>query len=276
MQDEITTSLSAAIAAGDLPGRGLRPAPVVVDRPHRMGPLPQGTVPLLPADQGGFRDLDRPVQGSHRARSDACRSRAPISPPSWCRASSSDGSRARANCGRAPMSLAESSVRLDPRSSFAFQILAYLQAMEGHYEAAMDAAKRAVGLEPVRHGRPRRARYVPSRASANIARPIELFSMAAQRGNTDPRYQWAAVNAFSHYLLGNMTPRCHGRAKRCISIPIICRRSRCGRRRSPNWDEPRRRPTRPRSLLSNYPEPDRRTALAQFPLETSGRHRPLP
>jgi hypothetical protein len=26
--------------------------------------------------------------------------------------------------------------------------------------------------------------------------------MAAQVGNNDPRYQWAAVNAFSHYLLG--------------------------------------------------------------------------
>ena len=46
------------------------------------------------------------------------------------------------------MDLAESSVRLDPRSSFAFQILAYLHAVEGHYEAAMDAAKRAVGLNP--------------------------------------------------------------------------------------------------------------------------------
>ena len=46
------------------------------------------------------------------------------------------------------MSLAESSVRLDPRSSFAFQILAYLHALEGHHEAAMDAAKRAVGLNP--------------------------------------------------------------------------------------------------------------------------------
>jgi adenylate cyclase len=31
---------------------------------------------------------------------------------------------------------------------------------------------------------------------------IELFSTAVQRGNSDPRYQWAAVNAFSHYLLG--------------------------------------------------------------------------
>ena len=26
--------------------------------------------------------------------------------------------------------------------------------------------------------------------------------MAAQRGNSDPRYQWAALNAFSHYLVG--------------------------------------------------------------------------
>ena len=31
---------------------------------------------------------------------------------------------------------------------------------------------------------------------------IELFSTAVQRGNSDPRYQWAALLAFSHYLLG--------------------------------------------------------------------------
>jgi adenylate cyclase len=31
---------------------------------------------------------------------------------------------------------------------------------------------------------------------------VELFTMAAQRGNSDPRYQFAAFNAFSHYLLG--------------------------------------------------------------------------
>jgi tetratricopeptide (TPR) repeat protein len=31
---------------------------------------------------------------------------------------------------------------------------------------------------------------------------IELFTMAAQSGSNDPRYQWAAVNAFSHYMLG--------------------------------------------------------------------------
>jgi TolB-like protein/class 3 adenylate cyclase len=99
------------------------------------------------------------------------------------------------------MSLAESSVRLDPRSSFAFQILAYLHAIEGHHEAAMDAAKRAVGLNPYDMG----ARGVLGFChlmSGEHRQAIELFTMAAQRGNSDPRYQWAAVNAFSHYLLG--------------------------------------------------------------------------
>ena len=99
------------------------------------------------------------------------------------------------------MDLAESSVRLDPRSSFAFQILAYLQAVQGSYEAAMDAAKRAVGLNPYDMG----ARGVLGfchLVSGEHRKAIELFTMAAQQGNNDPRYQWAAVNAFSHYLLG--------------------------------------------------------------------------
>ena len=41
------------------------------------------------------------------------------------------------------MSLAQSSVRLDPRSSFAYSLLSYMHAMEGQYEAAMDASQRA-------------------------------------------------------------------------------------------------------------------------------------
>jgi TolB-like protein/class 3 adenylate cyclase len=99
------------------------------------------------------------------------------------------------------MDLAESSVRLDPRSSFAFQIVAYLHALEGHYEAAMDAANRAVGLNPYDMG----ARGVLGFCyfySGEHRQAIELISMAAQRGNSDPRYQWTAVNAFSHYLIG--------------------------------------------------------------------------
>jgi adenylate cyclase len=99
------------------------------------------------------------------------------------------------------MSLAESSVRLDPRSSFAFSILSYLQAIDGHYEAAMAASQRAVELNPYDMG----ARGVLGMCHFVIGehrKAIELFSMAAQRGNSDPRYQWAALNAFSHYLVG--------------------------------------------------------------------------
>jgi adenylate cyclase len=98
------------------------------------------------------------------------------------------------------MSLAESSVRLDPRSSFAFSILSYMHAMEGHYEAALDAGKRAVELNPYDMG----ARGVLGICHLVIGehrQAIELFSAAVQRGN-DPRYQLAALNAFSHYLLG--------------------------------------------------------------------------
>ncbi|MGX4807190.1 adenylate/guanylate cyclase domain-containing protein [Bradyrhizobium guangdongense] len=98
------------------------------------------------------------------------------------------------------MQLAETSVRLDPRSSFAFSILSWAHAMEGHDEAAMDAAKRAVALNPYDMG----ARGVLGICHFVIGehrQAIELFSMAAQRDNSDPRYQWAALNAFSHYLV---------------------------------------------------------------------------
>jgi adenylate cyclase len=99
------------------------------------------------------------------------------------------------------MSLAESSVRLDPRSSFAFSLLAYVHSMEGHYEAAMEAIKRAIELNPYDMG----ARGVLGMChlvTGEHRQAIELFSLAVQRGNSDPRYQWAALSAFSHYLLG--------------------------------------------------------------------------
>jgi adenylate cyclase len=99
------------------------------------------------------------------------------------------------------MELAEASVRLDPRSSFAFSVLAYLHAMEGHYEAAQDAIKKAVALNPYDMG----ARGVQGICHLVIGEhreAIDLFSLAVQRGNSDPRYQWAALSAFGHYLLG--------------------------------------------------------------------------
>ncbi|MCC8940119.1 MULTISPECIES: adenylate/guanylate cyclase domain-containing protein [Bradyrhizobium] len=99
------------------------------------------------------------------------------------------------------VSLAESSVRLDPRSSFAFQLLAYLHAMQGHYEAAMDAIKRAIELNPYDMGA-RGVLGICHMVIGDHRKAVELFSTAAQRGNSDPRYQFAALNTFSHYLLG--------------------------------------------------------------------------
>jgi adenylate cyclase len=100
------------------------------------------------------------------------------------------------------LGLAESSVRLDPRSSFAFSVLAYIQAMQGNHEAALEAARKAIELNPYDMG----ARGVLGICHLVIGEhreAIELFSEAAQRGNSDPRYQWAVMNAFSHYLLGH-------------------------------------------------------------------------
>jgi adenylate cyclase len=99
------------------------------------------------------------------------------------------------------MDLAETSVRLDPRSSFAFSILAYMHAMTGNHEAALDAAKKAVELNPYDMGA-RGVLGICHLAIGEHRQAIELFSAAAQRGNSDPRYQWSALNAFSHYLLG--------------------------------------------------------------------------
>jgi adenylate cyclase len=98
------------------------------------------------------------------------------------------------------MSLAESSVRLDPRSSFAFSLLSYMHAMEGSHHAAMEAARRAVSLNPYDMG----ARGILGLchfAFGEHERAIELFSTAVQRGNSDPRYKWDALLAFAHYLL---------------------------------------------------------------------------
>ena len=99
------------------------------------------------------------------------------------------------------MELAESAVRLDPRSAFAYQILSYIHGMSGHYDAARETATRAVELNPYDMG----ARGILGMSHLVVGehrQAIELFSTAVQRGNTDPRYQWAALLAFSHYLLG--------------------------------------------------------------------------
>lgn len=99
------------------------------------------------------------------------------------------------------MSLAQTSVQLDPRSSFAFCILCYMHAMEGNHDAAMEAAKRAVDLNPYDLGGARGLLGLCHFVSGEHEQAIELFSMAVQRGNSDPRYKWTALLAFAHYLL---------------------------------------------------------------------------
>ena len=96
--------------------------------------------------------------------------------------------------------LAESSVRLDPRSSFAFSILSYVHAIEGNFDAALEAAKRAVELNPYDMGACGVLGFCHL-VGGEHRQAIELFSTAVQKGSIDPRYQWAALNAFGHYQL---------------------------------------------------------------------------
>jgi adenylate cyclase len=100
------------------------------------------------------------------------------------------------------MELAESSVRLDPRSSFAYSVVAFIHAMDGGHDAAMEAGRKAVELNPYDMGS-RGVLGCCHLAIGEHKQAIELFSTAVQRGNSDPRYQWAAMLAFSHYLLGH-------------------------------------------------------------------------
>src|ERR1700739_5143667 len=87
------------------------------------------------------------------------------------------------------MSLAESSVRLDARSSFAFSILSYMHAMAGNHEQAMEAAKRAVQLNPYDMG----ARGVLGICHLVIGehrQALELFSIAVAAGNQGSPVTW--------------------------------------------------------------------------------------
>ncbi|MBR1121338.1 tetratricopeptide repeat protein [Bradyrhizobium lablabi] len=98
------------------------------------------------------------------------------------------------------MELAESSVRLDPRSCFAYQIVSFVHANQGDYESALEAIQKAIALNPYDMGA-RGVLGVCHMVVGEHRAAIELFSTAATRGNSDPRYQWDACAAFSHYLL---------------------------------------------------------------------------
>lgn len=200
MQDEITTSLSAAIAPeiyraeASAPARSSSTDLTAWDRFLRgLSHYYQQTKADFEASIGLFREaiaLDPSLSIAHAYLATILVQGVHYG---WIRSTRQLWSEA--------MALAENSVRLDPRSSFAFSILAYLHAMEGSHEAALAAVKRAVELNPYDMG----AQGVVGMCHLVVGehrQAIEQFSMAVQRGNSDPRYQWAALNAFSHYLLG--------------------------------------------------------------------------
>ena len=198
MQDEITTNLCAALATEIYRAEASAPA--------------RSSTDLTAWDRflRGLSHYYKPTKADYEASIDLFREAIALDPAlsiaraylatiltqgvhfGWIRSTS--------ELWREALDLAESSVRLDPRSSFAFSILSYLNAMEGHHDAAMEAARKAVGLNAYDMG----ARGVLGICHMVIGehrQAIELFSAAVQHGNSDPRYQWPVFNAFSHYLL---------------------------------------------------------------------------
>jgi len=199
MQDEITTNLSAALAPE-------------IYRAEASAPARSSTTDLTAWDRflKGLSHYYQPTKTDYEASIDLFREAIALDPAlsiaraylatiltqgvhfGWIKSTGELWSEA--------LSLAESSVRLDPRSSFAFSILSYVNAMEGNYEAARDAGSKAIELNPYDMGA-RGVLGISHLVVGEHRQAIELFSAAVQRGNSDPRYQWAALNAFSHYLL---------------------------------------------------------------------------
>src|ERR1700730_15319407 len=147
MQDEITTSLSAALAPE-------------IFRAEASAPARSATTDLTAWDRflRALSHYYRQTQKDFEASIALLREAIALDPAlaiaraylatilvqsvqyGWTRSTS--------ELWREAMNLAESSVRLDPRSSFAFSILAFLHAMEGNHDDAISAGKRAVELNP--------------------------------------------------------------------------------------------------------------------------------
>ncbi len=172
MQDEITTSLSAAIATEIVRAEASAPARLTTD------------VTAWDRFLKGLSHYYRQTKEDLSAAVDLFREAIAVDPKlsiahaylatiqiqsiqfGWIRGTRELWAEA--------MNLAETSVRLDPRSAVALN----------PYDMG---ARGVLGICHFVIGEHRQA--------------IELFSMAAQRDNSDPRYQWAALNAFSHYLV---------------------------------------------------------------------------
>ena len=104
---------------------------------------------------------------------------------------------------------------------------------------------------------------------------IELFSTAVQRGNSDPRFQWAALNAFSHYLLGQYDASLSWAREALYLNPnhLQVLAVRAAALAQLGRTEEAAKATE--VLLNQLSGSDRRAAPQEFPLEKPGRHRPL-
>jgi adenylate cyclase len=101
------------------------------------------------------------------------------------------------------LQLAQQSVRLDPGSQLAFGAFAFVNAFAGNHDAAIEAGEQAITLnvhDPL-------ARFFLGQCyftAGEHARALEMFSAAKQLSPNNPdMYHWAAMSAFSHFLLGN-------------------------------------------------------------------------
>ncbi len=103
---------------------------------------------------------------------------------------------------------------------------------------------------------------------------IELFSTAVQPGNSDPRYQWAAMLAFSHYLLGQYDASLSWTREALYFNPNHLQVLACGRRRWRSSVEARK-PPGPRRFCCRPIRDSPSKSTCVIPLERAHRGRPL-
>jgi adenylate cyclase len=101
------------------------------------------------------------------------------------------------------LQLAQQSVRLDSRSQLAFVAFAFVNAFAGNHDAAIEAGEHAIKLNVHEST----ARFTLGQCyfmAGDHVRALELYSAAIQLSPNNPdAYHWAAMSAFSQFLLGN-------------------------------------------------------------------------
>jgi len=101
------------------------------------------------------------------------------------------------------LQLTQQVVRLDPRSPMAFAAFAFVNAFAGNHDAAIEAGTHAVELN-VHDSTVRGVLGQCYFTAGDHIRALEMFSTALRLSpNNHEAYHWAAMSAFSHFLLGN-------------------------------------------------------------------------